>query len=52
MLTTALVFTLIGIFVGICIAVLAFLFYVDVHYTDAEYEQLCEDCCLRSRKDR
>lgn len=48
----ALTSILIGVFIGICICVIAFLVYTDLHYTDAEYEQLCDECCIQSRKDR
>lgn len=47
----ALVSIIVGIFIGICICVIAFMIHVDLHYTDSEYEQLCDECKLHSRKE-
>lgn len=51
-LLVAIICAIVGLFIGLCLAVCAFMIHVDLHYTDAEIEEMCEEIHIKRRKDR
>ena len=48
----SLISMIIGIFIGVCCSVLGFIIHLDLHYTDAEIEELCDMYGVARREDR